>query len=447
MNAIYGVVPGRLAAVALLSLLSLLFRCSAVSLKAADAGHGAGGPALIAGDAFKRHPALLHAATEPAKTVKHHELWAGRQTSAVGSRERFAGLQRGVAKQAPQRFLTPKELAPITTIRCLQDKQRNPHRPCEQDPDEGRFELGTLGIGHYPHYKNRICHSNQEFFCDPTKLLTIGAQEKSTEELRLFRERTLVNCGQLESILDPDAERRPYEKRNPVFQGRLGLEDYREFNLAVVLADEWPKSIRDTASMQTFGWRVMSDWGLQPIYNGVDNGNPVNEYRNTWNGYRANCPTTAVLIILPRYHQAFLTSPSCEFICQTRGGPEVVAATLAALESGGLESAIHAGIQQAHKVLDATIPKSITKDGELMPWRGHLSGRVGGAAQSESATVGTLRFLYALLIFAIVFFGVAFCYFMAQPDSLKNRERRHMLASDVDQTWVRKTIREELVST
>jgi hypothetical protein len=280
---------------------------------------------------------------------------------------------------------------------------------------------------------------------------------ETSERLRLFKERTLVNCGQLESILDPDAERRGYEKRNPVWSsmrtnyanddskmGRLGMQDYREFNLAVVLADEWPSSIRDATSMKTFGWRVMSEWGLQPIYNGVDNGNPVNEFRTQWNGYHSNCPTTAVLIILPRYHDAFLTAPSCEFICETRGGPEVVAATLAGLDSGGLEKAIMMGIEQVGKVLDETIPKSIQQDEENQAWKKYVQsahGHVESTSESAEGLIWTMRFLYALVIFAFLFSIGAFCYFTFVPEEKQRRAgTRHLLGPDIYDEFGRKQI-------
>jgi hypothetical protein len=382
------------------------------------------------------------------------------RAAAVGARERnmVAALQKGVAKagQNPGRFLTKQELASISTVRCLHDKQRNPHGPCQPQEEEEPFLEGTLGIGHYPHYRDRVCHSNQEFFCDPTKLMSAPEQMETSERLRLFKERTLVNCGQLESILDPavgsgqnDASwgrlgtLRGYEQNNVVRSGRLGMQDYREFNLAVVLADEWPSSIRDATSMKTFGWRVMSEWGLQPIYNGVDNGNPVNEYRNSWNGYRANCPTTAVLIILPRYHDAFLTSPSCEFICETRGGPEVVAATLAGLDSGGLEKAILMGIEQVGKVLEATIPRSIQQDEENQPWKKYVNvhGHVESAAQSADGLIWTMRFLYAFVIFAFVFSIGAFCYFTFVPEEKQRRAgTRHLLGPDIYDEFGRKQI-------
>merc|ERR1719486_1262548 len=112
--------------------------------------------------------------------------------------------------------------------------------------------------------------------------------------------------------------------------------------------------------MQYFGRVVMSEWGLSPIYNGVDAENAVDQSEMySWDDYQANCPTTAMLIILPDHHEAFLSAPSCEFICQSRGGPEVVAETLAALDKGGVAAAINAGIAEVDRVLSQTLPLSL----------------------------------------------------------------------------------------
>jgi len=212
--------------------------------------------------------------------------------------------------------------------------------------------------------------------------------------------------------MDPDAERRGYEKKHPVFSGRLGLEDYRQFNLAVMLADEWPSSEMDPKSMQYFGRVVMTKWGLMPIYNGVDNGNPVDQY-HLRDGYRGNCPSTAVLFILPRYHEAYLLSPSCEFICASRGGPEVIAATLAGLDRGGVREAVLAGIDQIEKVLKISIPMSI----QQLPVKRQYKGSVSGDMMRSDATfVWAIRIAYAFVIFLALFFMGSCVYFVVLPE-------------------------------
>jgi hypothetical protein len=218
-----------------------------------------------------------------------------------------------------------------------------------------------------------------------------------------------VNCGQLKDALDPDTERQWYEKKFPIYQGRLGLEDYRPFNLAVILLDEWPNSEMDSRSMQYFGRRVMSTWGLNPIYNGVDSGMSATQHVYTWDEYQQNCPTTALLIILPKFHQAFLSSPSCEFICASRGGPEVIAETLAALEKHGPAAAVVAGIAEIDRVLKETVPLSLKK----MPSKTLIhNGRRYYRKYSDADSVFFLRMVYALIVLTFVFAIVSFVYYV-----------------------------------
>jgi len=343
--------------------------------------------------------------------------------SSLGSSIHLLAPKLVVGAAPKQNFLTDKELSSINSIDCLQQKKRNPNHPCQKAKVEGSVEdSGSLSISNYPHWQSSTCHSNQELFCDPTEMLSYKQEVTASEHLRLFKERTLVNCGQLESIMDPDEERRGYEKKNPIFSGRLGLEDYREFNLAVVLADEWPKSEMDPTSVKYFGQKLMTDWGMMPFYNGVDQGNPLNQIHQSYSAYRGFCPHSAVLFILPRFHEAYLYAPSCEYLCAARGGPEVVAATLAGLDRGGVETAILAGIDEAERVLRATIPLSILKPTIPKRWQSKNLDLV----RSDAATTWTLRILFASVI--LLFVGViASCLYFTVHTPVKEQRVRNVM--------------------
>lgn len=399
---------GRAAAL----LVSLLIACPIqVAAFANVTGH------VIARDS----PATLKHVTEVVANAAQPGM------TAANTRAQFVALQQGqpIGSKSPgHHFLTRQQIGKIDSIHCLQDKQRNPNRPCAEKTDDSSttFE-GAMRIGHYPHWTDRVCHGEQEFFCDPTELLTPPDQHTATEHLRLFKERTLVNCGQLESVMDPDAERRWYEKKHPIMTGRLGLEDYRPFNLAVMLADEWPSSEMDPKSMQYFGRVVMTEWGLMPIFNGVDNGNPVNQYHETWDEYHSNCPNTAVLFILPRYHQAYLLSPSDEFIGAGRGGPEVIAATLAGLERGGVHEAVMAGIDMVEKVLKVSIPGSLEQAPVQRRYKGSATADM---MKSDATFIWALRFAYAFVVLLAVVFLGSFIYFILLPEGKERRSRTLM---------------------
>lgn len=228
-------------------------------------------------------------------------------------------------------LLKNKQLEKIYSVDCLKQKQRNPHLACGyQAPIP--ITAPYLSIGSYPSWRNEtLCNSNGEFFCDPEQLLNFEQRKELTKMLKESKEKSKVECGQLESKM----------------QG----EDYsyfKQFNLAVAIAREWPEAESDYVSLAQFGKILMQQWGLMPIYNGVDAGNGVSE-QFTWGQYLANCPNAAVLIVLPKYNQAYLAAPSCEFICQERGGHEVVTKVVNEMATGDLFKAIRVGIDAADR--------------------------------------------------------------------------------------------------
>jgi len=371
------------------------------------------------------------------KLVKPHA--AGHKTAPIAALQKaavptlFPWTRERPPEEEPQKyFLTKKQLAPIDSIDCLKQKELEPEKPC--DPNRRTME-GPFNIGHYPNWKSAACRSNFEFFCDPDELLPDHSKDLTYVQNRLqdFRETNMVDCNQFQAVMDPDIERRWYQKKSAVYQDRMGMQGYRNFNLAIVLADEWPSSEMDPRSMQYFGRIVMSEWGMTPIYNGVDAENSANQNEMySEDDYRKNCPNAAMLIILPRYHEAFLSSPSCEFICQSRGGPEVIAETLAGLDRGGVPEAIAAGVKEIERVLKETIPLSLKKVPVKLVNRDSVSLSL---QKSDATWVWCLRFIYALIIALAVFSVVAFVYYVLMPQKAEPRR-----ASTADYREVREAM-------
>lgn len=317
-------------------------------------------------------------------------------TSRATKVHKIAALQRSSLQEPRNKghFLHKHELQPIISIGCLQEKQRNPGRPCSEEQEPG-FS-GRIDMGHFPNFKDGICNSNMEYFCDPANLFGNKERQAAQEHLQAFNEQMQVKCDTAQTDSHPDEW---YKKADMVQYGRAaGLEGFSRFNLAVVVADEWPSTEMDAKSMEYFGNVIMAQWGLVSNYNGVDHQINVNENHK----YNSNCPNAAMLVILPRYHEAFLISPSCKFICQSRGGPEVVAATLVGLDRGGLQEAVKMGIDQIQKILQVTGEGKASVTGS----------RTSVFMDDEKAYAWTIRVLYALVILAAVFFTTAFVYYV-----------------------------------
>jgi len=325
---------------------------------------------------------------------------------------KMAALQRSTLKKPTsegRNFLHKTQLQPITSIHCLQEKQRNPNAPCQDLPEEAF--AGPIDMGNFPSWQDGICNSNYNYFCDSSNLFERQERQATLERLQLFNERMMVNCGEFSPDDDPHSNHW-YDKQNPVHYGRLGLQGFRPFNLAIVVADEWPSSERDAKSMEYFGRVIMAQWGMMPIYNGVDHHNSVNKNHKNANQlykfseYNKNCPNAAVLFIIPKSRQVYLSSPSCKFICESRGGPEVVAATLAGLDRGGLEEAVLMGMNQVEKILQVTGERSPSAQ---TPFTGSKNGSF---MDSDASWVLMLRLLCVLLIGLALIFAGAFVYYV-----------------------------------
>jgi len=351
-------------------------------------------------------------ATEEGVEAAEAAIQVAKPSSHQQDVEAAVAKNKGKGEDSQGRhFLDKHDLESISSVRCLEEKQRNPERPCsELGSHKTTFsEDATFNMGHFPHWKDHVCHSNQEFFCDASNQLKPDQQTETQQRLQLMKERTLVNCGEFSKKQDPDTAHW-YDKvngaQNPFHHGRLGLEDFRPFNLGVVVSDEIPANERDPKSMEYFGRLLMTKWGLTPIYNGVDNGNGVNQI-DTWGEYTRNCPNTAVLFISPKTREVTLTSPSCEFICPARGGPEVIAAALYGLDHGGTQEAIMRGIDAVNRVLKVSLPLSIQKASvpTLHP----------GLAKSDAAWVWTMRLGLIFVIGFALMSVVAFVYYVLLP--------------------------------
>jgi len=230
-------------------------------------------------------------------------------------------------------FLTNTELEPLMSIPCLEARQKDPSIRCVNGSISRSTGLGSLYFGDgnagiYPNYKDKVCYSNGEYFCDPHRLLSVEERANITGLLRTLRENNPVVCGNL--LKDP-----------------VDPWHYQPFYLGVIVAQNWPAAQLGPTSMQEFGQVVAADWNMNVLYTG----SPQPYLR---------CPNTAMLIVVPDSRRAFLSSASCEFLCQGRGGPEVVMATLVNLDSKGVAAAVRAGMEEVYHVVSKTASQSST---------------------------------------------------------------------------------------
>jgi hypothetical protein len=228
-------------------------------------------------------------------------------------------------------MLTDHELTPIENIACLQAKQFNPTVNCS---DVASLELTgrspgvpmSLNAGNYPTWKDPSCFSNGEYFCDPDRLLNTTERVQIAALMKQLRHQQQITCG-------PQLQHDPVDKWH-----------YEPFYLGVAIARDFPLRESDSQSLQSFGRILAGRWNMTYLWNG----NPE---------FYARCPNEAMLIILPDKRMAHLSSPSCMFLCEEHGGPEVATATLLGLDShGGLMAGVTAGLNEAYKALEKSSP-------------------------------------------------------------------------------------------
>jgi hypothetical protein len=291
-------------------------------------------------------------------------------------------LAAGIQPKPQGHMLTPTELGNITSIDCLQAKQSNPAIECKED---GNHFLGgvvhateNLNAGNFPKYNDAVCNSGGEFFCDPEGRLTSQERAQIAGNLTTLRQSVGVTCGRLQG--------------DPVDPHHL-----QTFYLGVViLPSNWPSSESGPEALQTFGQIVAADWNMD------------NKWVGTPQPY-LRCPTSAVLVVQPTKRQAFLSSASCEFICSSRGGPEVVTATLVNLDKKGTAAGLLAGIQEVYNVLGASVPAfESVPTAPSSPASGDGNATASGSASGSSNDVfwafssGFQRFLMVLSVLAFV---------------------------------------------
>jgi len=242
-------------------------------------------------------------------------------------------------------FLTPTELEGITSVACLEAKQKDPAVQCANATEEGRHSEmisafgGEVTAANYPQHTNPMCNSHGEFMCDPVNRHTTERQEgreKLAQEMSRLRARTGVVCGRL--------------LNDPVDQRHI-----QPFYLGVAFIPEWPVSDVHPESLQDVGQLIAADWNMDAPF--VGNQQPY-----------VRCPNTAVLLIMPEANQVFLSSSSCEFICATRGGPEVVAKAIEAMRSGGDLEAALVGVREVYSFLAAERENHEVPTEAPVPW-------------------------------------------------------------------------------
>merc|ERR1719265_474904 len=184
-------------------------------------------------------------------------------------------------------FLTPMELSRIQTIECLQLKIKDPFLNCTT-ANIGYYSDYELNAANYPSWKDPQCRSNDEFFCDPDNILTDGERSRITGLLKKLRSQSVALCG------DHD----PIDRWH-----------YQPFYVGVALAKDWPLHLSDAETLQLFGRMLAARWNMSYPWDG----SPLPFSR---------CATEGMLIVLPEQKQVFLSTPSCQFICSSRGGPE-----------------------------------------------------------------------------------------------------------------------------
>lgn len=227
-------------------------------------------------------------------------------------------------------MLTNSELTPIENIACLEAKQRDPAVNCSisapLSPDGTPNSVPiALNVANFPSWKDQSCNSEGEFFCDPDNLLSTDVRKNLTAQMKKLRQGQHITCG-------PQLQHDPIDKWH-----------YDPFYLGVAIAKDWPLHESDAQSLQSFGRILAGRWNMTFPFDGAPS-------------FYARCPNEAMLIILPEKRQAHLSSPSCMFVCEEKGGPEVATATLLNLDSHGLAAGVAAGMSEVYKVLAASTP-------------------------------------------------------------------------------------------
>jgi hypothetical protein len=185
-----------------------------------------------------------------------------------------------------------------------------------------KYWSGELNAGNFPSYKDAACHSGGGFLCDPYVVLTDSERSNVTSVLGRLRESTPVACDLLN------------------YPDKVDGDSFQPFYLGVAILKDWPVQQSDSESLQRLGQIVTGEWNMEKLY--IGRPRPY-----------TRCPNSGMLFIFPDNDHAFLSTESCQFMCESKGGPSVVAATLTALRSHGAGAAALAGINAAYKFMGA----------------------------------------------------------------------------------------------
>lgn len=226
------------------------------------------------------------------------------------------------------RIVPDKILDNLQSIPCLEAKRdgQSYATPCggtyhsmgaSVDPVCLSRRSETLTIATYPKWNEPCCNGAGGYFCDPDKVLSREENAVTQQDIEKFSSTHSVACPRL----------MPYHAGNGTFNQRMD----RSFRLGIAIAKDFPAGEADPDSLANFGLLLLNKWGLH-------------EQRDL-------CPHSAILILLTGVRQAFVASASCEFICNEKGGPEVVTAMLEALDTKGAAAAIEAGVETAGRII------------------------------------------------------------------------------------------------
>lgn len=262
---------------------------------------------------------LLHQRAATASSVSAHS-----NAAAAGP---LWEKGRPVNPKPRGHMLTDHELKPVNSVSCLEAKQLDPRHNCTEPLPPGVGSPSNhLNAGNYPSWWEARCHGyDNEFFCDPDELLSYDQRKKLAATMKSLREGQKITCG-------PQLQHDPVDKWH-----------YEPFYLGVAIAKDWPLHESDAQSLQSFGRILAGRWNMTYPWNG----NPA---------YYARCPNEGMLIILPEQRQAHLSTSSCMFICEDKGGPEVATATLLGLDNHDLFAGVKAGMAEVYKVLGKSSP-------------------------------------------------------------------------------------------
>lgn len=390
----------------------------------------ASGHEMMTGASQRPFVALLLLAAGTASAVvasaaeEGHGLRSALVDGTAGRQLRQRLRQNGKKKDQPA-GLNASQLSEILTVSCLKARQLDPNYPCkgsEEITDEMLEALGKtnwtnapLSLGNYPSWRDRECHSGGHLLCDPAETLKDEAWVTVTDAMTKFEKvGTSVTCGSFETKMHAA---RPTEPR--------------PFHLGVAIAsgNGFRREDTDAATLQKFGLYVLANWELLAAYNGIKVRTEVKAIYQQFLPVE-NCPDSAVLIVLPEHGKAFLSSPSCEFICAERGGPQVVAAVEDALLQGKpLQQAVVAGVQAVSDVLDRTgsMPLSMTEPEMTMNRRTSLENRKWWEhlKRTDVFWIWSQRVLFLVLMVFTIFVLASFAYFncLPQTPSLRNNKR------------------------